>query len=66
VRKGTKEYLIAQDYVQTGTYYYLVQAETMGEAIVKIEHDPDTLPVDAAHHQFMVMSYTDAEDNYDS
>tara|TARA_R100000426_G_scaffold4271_3_gene6652 strand:+ start:792 stop:1013 length:222 start_codon:yes stop_codon:yes gene_type:complete len=63
--KHTKQYLIAQDFVAHGIHYYVVEAETMGEAIQKIEDDPDLLPVKGETQIFKIMGYTEAEDNYD-
>ena len=60
-----KEFLIAQEFIAYGTHYYTVTAKTMGEAIVRIEHDPDLLPHDSDVADFKVVSYIEAEDNYD-
>ena len=61
-----KEYLIAQDFIVHGSHYYVVKADTMGEAIALIENDPDLLPVDYETNKFKVIGYTESEDNYDS
>ena len=41
-----KEYLIAQDFILHGTYYYRVTAKTMGAAVAQIEEDNDLHPED--------------------
>lgn len=67
MRKDTKKkFLIAQEFFLHASYYYTVEADTMGEALVRIEEDPDVLPVGMDQHAFKVLGYTDSEDSYDS
>lgn len=67
MRKDTKkEFLIAQEFFLHGSYYYIVQAETMGEAVRMIEEDPEVMPVGMDQHAFKILGYTDSEDSYDS
>lgn len=61
-----KEYLIAQEFKLHGMYYYTVKAETMGDAITQVEEDPTLLPSDSGVISMQVLSYTEADDNYDS
>ena len=63
---SVKEYLIAQEYLVQGVHYYLVKAATMGEAIDKIEDDPELLPDSSEIVWSKILSYVEADDNYDS
>lgn len=60
-----KEFLVAQEYIVHGTHYYIVKAETMGVAVEQIEDDPTVMPVDTEVIGYKILSYTEAEDNYD-
>lgn len=60
-----KKFLIAQEFILHGIHYYSVEAETMGEAIEKIEEDPFLLPSDSEVNDLKILSYLEAEDNYD-
>lgn len=61
-----KDFIIAQEYVMHGVHYYVVKAETMGEAVKQIEEDPTLLPDDTEVQSIKIVSYTEADDNYDS
>jgi hypothetical protein len=66
VHKGTeKKYLIAQEFMVHCSNYYIVKAETMGEAIALIELDEDVLPIGGSTHDFKILGYS-SEDNFDS
>lgn len=60
-----KEFIIAQEYVLHGAHYYVVKAETMGDAVKQIEEDPTLLPDDTEVQAIKILSYTEADDNYD-
>ena len=60
-----KEFLVAQEYILHGTHYFLVKAETMGKAVELIEEDPELHPTDSEVINVKIMSYTEADDNYD-
>ena len=64
--KDIKTYLIAQEYIERGVYYYEVEAGTMGEAVALIEQDPEILPVSGDMKHFKIIGYTESEDKYDS
>ena len=46
-------------------HYYEVEANTMGQAVNMIEHDPQLLPFDSDIVNAEIMSYEEADDNYD-
>jgi len=60
-----KHYLVAQEFIVHGTHYYSIRARTMGEALKCIEEDDDLLPMDTEIVNVQILSYTEAEDNYD-
>jgi hypothetical protein len=64
--RDIKTYLIAQEYIECGVYYYVVEAATMGEAVAFIEHDPEILPIGGDTKDFRIVGYTESEDKYDS
>jgi|SaaInlLV_10m_DNA_1039704.scaffolds.fasta_scaffold115803_1 hypothetical protein len=60
-----KKFFIEQSMVLVVNHYYEVEANTMGQAVNMIEHDPQLLPFDSDIVNAEIMSYEEADDNYD-